>query len=173
MIYHLKVILFDRRESEVEIEVDRRQTFLDLHLALQKAFVFPPCQMASFFSTDYHGRKKFEISEVEMGTKNPPCHPMRRTRVGDIISQKSPFIYYTFDFFNDRSLILELTGINMEKNLKEPKVKINGTDQQVQVLQEIIADDYIAAMDKLQTSSDYGVADDYYEIFGDIEEFTI
>lgn len=163
----------DSKESGIEIAVDNKQTFLDLHLALQNTLGLSPCQMASFFATDDHGRKKFEISEVEMGSRKAPCYYMRRTRIGDIISSKNPFIYYTYDFFNDRSLIMELTGINMEKNLREPKVKINGTASQVQMLQEIVADDFTAGMDKVQPSSDYGVADDYYEIFGDIEEFTV
>jgi hypothetical protein len=173
MIYQLKVILIDSQQFGIEIEVDRKQTFLELHLALQKSLGLPPCQMASFFATFYNGRKKFEISEVEMGSNKAPCYSMRRTRVGDIISQKSPFIHYTYDFFNDRSLIMELTGINMEKNLREPKVKINGTDSQVHLLQEIIADDFSLDVEKAKPSSDYGVADDYYEIFGDIEEFTV
>lgn len=58
----------------------------------------------------------------------------------------------------------------MEKNLREPLVMVNGNDSSTQVLDEIITND--AAADT-NHSPDYGILDDYYEIFGDIEELTL
>lgn len=57
----------------------------------------------------------------------------------------------------------------MEKTLKEPRVRVNGSSTSVDVLSEINAM-RIKHPAKVETSSDYGVADDYYEIFGNNEE---
>lgn len=173
MIYQFEVILFESNQMQIEIEIDAMHSFLDLHKALQDSLGFPQCQMASFFISDPIGRKKFEVSQVDMGTGKAPCQFMRRTRIADLISHERPLLYYTFDLFNDRSLFLELTGINMEKNLREPKVRINGIDSQIHMLEEIIGDEFSMESEKKQISSDYGVAEDYYEIFGDIEELTL
>jgi hypothetical protein len=173
MIYQFEVILFESHKMQIEIEIDAMQSFLDLHKALQDSLGIPQCQMASFFISDSAGKNKSEVSQVDMGTVIAPCHYMRRTRVADLISPEKPLLYYTFDLFNDRTLFMELTGINMEKNLREPRVRINGIDSQIHMLEEIIGDEFSMETEKKQISSDYGVTEDYYEIFGDIEELTV
>jgi hypothetical protein len=173
MVYQFEVILFESHKMQIEIEIDAMQSFLDLHKALQESLGIPQCQMASFFISDSAGKNKSEVSQVDMGTVIAPCHYMRRTRVADLISPEKPLLYYTFDLFNDRTLFMELTGINMEKNLREPRVRINGIDSQIHMLEEIIGDEFSMENEKKQISSDYGVTEDYYEIFGDIEELTV
>ena len=171
MIYHFKVVPTGRSGFESEIEAEGRHTFYDVHLSLHKALDIPPCQMASFFVYDQAGRKEIEVSQVEMNSSRPVCYIMRKTPLEKLIHPATPFIRYTFDFFNDRSLILELTGINMEKNLREPVVRVNGNDLQVDTIDEVIIETTPTAA--LQDNSDYGVLDDYYEVFGDIEELTL
>ena len=61
----------------------------------------------------------------------------------------------------------------MEKNLREAKVRISGIDSDVQVLQEVISDDYSRVMEQKMVTSDYGVTEDYFEVFGDIDELTL
>lgn len=58
----------------------------------------------------------------------------------------------------------------MEKNLREPLVMVNGNESQSVVLDEVITNDAAAESNH---SPDYGILDDYYEIFGDIEELTL
>ena len=173
MIYQFKVILMDSEKYPISMEIYADQSFLELHEFIQRSLGIPPCMMASFFVTDPMGRKKFEVSQVDMGSGNTTCYFMRRTRVRDLVSADRPFINYTFDFINDRSLLLELTGINMEKNLREAKVRISGIDSDVQVLQEVISDDYSRVMEQKMVTSDYGVTEDYFEVFGDIDELTL
>ncbi len=57
----------------------------------------------------------------------------------------------------------------MEKTLKEPRVRVNGRNSSHDVVGEM---DLLRIKQpaKVETSSDYGVADDYYEIFGNNEE---
>lgn len=172
MIYKFNVILFELSGTQVEVEIDGQHTFMRLHETLQKALGIPSCLMASFFISDPLGRHRFEVSQVEIGQGKAPCSFMRRTRISDLISPQTPVIQYTFDFINDRTMNMELTGINMEKNLKEPKVKINGTEARVQLLDEVIGDDFSTEVERNDSDSAYGVVDDYFEIFGEIEELT-
>lgn len=173
MVYHFRVILFESVKMQIEVETEAMHTFLDLHNVLQSSLGIPPCQMASFFVSDPMGRKKLEVSQVEMGQEKVSCRFMRKTRIGDMISADKPFIFYTFDFFNDRSLVMELTGINMEKNLREPMVRINGIESQVHLIEEIMGDEFTTRNEQQASSPGYGVVEDYYEIFGDIEELTV
>ena len=173
MIYNFKVILFESDKFRMKVKINADVTFQELHNTLQRSLGIPACLVASFFVSDSYGRKRSEISQLEMGSGKPPCLPMRRTRIADIVSEERPYVTYTYDFFNDRSLFLELTGINMEKNLREPKVRMNGEEARVQLLDEVILDNYSDVIESRQVSPDYGVADDYYEIFGDIEELTL
>ena len=171
MIYHFKVVPTGLTGFPSEIEAEGSHTFYDVHLSLHKALDIPPCQMASFFVYDQAGKKEIEIAQVEMNTSRPVCYIMRKTPLEKLIHPATPFIRYTFDLFNDRYLILELTGINMEKNLREPVVRVNGNDLQTETIDEVITDDSPTA--ELNGYSDYGVLDDYYEVFGDIEELTL
>ncbi len=59
----------------------------------------------------------------------------------------------------------------MEKTLKEPRVRANGSSTSPDVIREINSL-RTKQPAKVETSSDYGVADDYYEIFGNSEELT-
>ena len=170
MIYQFKVTSYQPSRFQFILEADAEHSFKDLHLTLQAAAGISPFQMASFFVFDGAGKSNTEISEVELPCTKAPCLSMRNTMIKDILSSNTPYIRYTYDLFNDYSLILELTGINMEKNLREPLVMVNGNDSPTEVLDEIITNDATAATNH---SPDYGMLDDYYEIFGDIEELTL
>jgi len=171
MIYQFKVTSYQPSRFQFNLEADSEHSFQDLHLVLQAAAGISPFQMASFFVFDASGKSNTEISEVELPCSKAPCLSMRNTLIKDILSSNTPYIRYTYDLFNDYSLILELTGINMEKNLREPLVRVNGNDLQTETIDEVITDDSPTA--ELNGYSDYGVLDDYYEVFGDIEELTL
>ncbi|GAP69227.1 plasmid pRiA4b ORF-3-like protein [Bacteroidales bacterium 6E] len=170
MIYQFKVTSYQPSRYQFSIETDIEHSFQELHQALQAAAGISPFQMASFFVFDAAGKSNTEISEVELPCTKAPCLSMRNTLIKDIISSNTPYIRYTYDLFNDYSFILELTGINMEKNLREPLVMVNGNESPTEVLDEVITND--AAAEK-NHAPDYGILDDYYEIFGDIEELTL
>ena len=170
MIYQFKVTSYQPSRYQFSIEADAEHSFQELHQVLQAAAEISPFQMASFFVFDAAGKSNTEISEVELPCTKAPCLSMRNTLIKDIISSNTPYIRYTYDLFNDYSFILELTGINMEKNLREPLVMVNGNESQAVVLDEVITNDAAAESNH---SPDYGILDDYYEIFGDIEELTL
>ncbi|MCD6353940.1 MAG: hypothetical protein J7L95_00170, partial [Prolixibacteraceae bacterium] len=81
-------------------------------------------------------------------------------------------LIYTFDFLNDRSFFIELTGIIMEKNLNEPLVILKKGDAPVQVLGEVISNqEEPAVFHEEEVYMDFGELDDYTEIFGEMDEF--
>lgn len=170
MIYQFKVTSYQPSRNQFNIDTDSENTFQDLHQVLQVTAGISPFQMASFFVFDASGKSNTEISEVELPCAKAPCLSMRNTLIKDIISSNTPYIRYTYDLFNDYSLILELTGINMEKNLREPLVMVNGNESQSVELDEVISNEAAA---EITHTPDYGILDDYYEIFGDIEELTL
>jgi hypothetical protein len=83
------------------------------------------------------------------------------------------FLRYVFDFFNDRYIQLELTGTIMEKNLREPVVKLNHGKSPVQDLDEGMTDELFEPVKVKNNDHHYGVVDDYYEIFGEMEEYVV
>jgi len=63
----------------------------------------------------------------------------------------------------------------MEKNLREPVVGLNRGKTPVQVLDDVMTDDPIVASEtkNAKKSDNYGILADYYEIFGEMEEYVL
>ena len=96
---------------------------------------------------------------------------MQKTKLSDLIISKEQKLLYTFDFLNDRSFYLELTGIIMEKNLSEPFVTLKQGDSPVQVLGEETLELEPAIYQEEEVLMDFGELDDYNEIFGEMDDF--
>lgn len=171
MIYQFRINSQESKQFQLEIELDGRNTFFDLHNTIQASLRFQSFQLASFFVPDSTGRKQVEISLLDFGVNGKPFFIMQKTRIDEFISAENPYLIYTFDLFNDRSLFVELTGINMENNLKEPFVKLNRGEAPVQVLEETVAEQDLSLRGEEEAVYDYGILEDYYEIFGEMEDF--
>jgi hypothetical protein len=61
----------------------------------------------------------------------------------------------------------------MEKNLREPLIIRNGGEIPVQALDEVITGEMYDFSEKKSADPDYGVLNDYFEIFGDMEEYVL
>jgi hypothetical protein len=61
----------------------------------------------------------------------------------------------------------------MEKNLREPFVILNGGEIPVHGLDEVITGEMYDFSEKKSTDPDYGVLNDYFEIFGNMEEYVL
>jgi len=96
---------------------------------------------------------------------------MQKTKLSDLLKSKEQKVIYTFDFLNDRSFFIELTGIIMEKNLNEPLVTLKEGDTPVQVLGEEIVDQEPAQIVEEEVIMDFGELEDYTEIFGEMDDF--
>jgi hypothetical protein len=61
----------------------------------------------------------------------------------------------------------------MEKNLREPSVILNNGEIPVQTMDEVITGELFDLSDSKTPDPNYGILDDYYEIFGEMEEYVL
>jgi hypothetical protein len=170
MIYYFKITSQESKNFHLEMELDEKQTFFDFHSAIQKCLGFESHQLASFFISDGTWRKHKEISLLDLGLNGGVYLTMQKTRLSDLIKTEGQNLIYTFDFFNDRSLYIELTGIIMEKNLKEPTVTLKQGDAPVQVFGDEPENKEATKLQEEEVFMDFGVVDDYNELFGEMED---
>jgi len=171
MIYTFKISSQESPNFLMEIKMNEYNSFLDFHTLIQNELSFESHQLASFFITDGSWRKLKEISMLDMGTNNGAFYIMQKTKLVDLINTKNQNLIYTFDFFNDRSFYLELTGITMEKNLNEPLVTLKQGDAPVQVIGDEIVEQESANLQEEEVFMDFGEVDDYTELYGEMEDF--
>ena len=172
MVYTFKITSQESKNFVLEVKIDGHQSFFDLHSVIQMNCGFEPYQVASFFLTDGKGFKTMEISLMDAGFNGGAYYLMQKTKLADLIKIKDQKLSYTFDFLDDRSFFIELTGIDMGTKLKDPLVTINKGDAPAQVLTDKIEKN---ATEKLQEEEevfmDFGILDDYNELFGEMEDF--
>lgn len=170
MIYHFKITSQESKKFHLEVEVDGKNTFFDFHSTIQQSLGFESHQLASFFISDGTWRKHKEISLLDLGLNGGVYLTMQKTKLADLLKPGNQQLIYTFDFFNDRSLYIELTGIIMERNLKEPTVTLKQGDAPVQVFGEEPESPEAANLQEEEVFMDFGVVDDYNELFGEMED---
>jgi len=173
MIFHFQILSQEHKNFRLEVELSKRHTFFDFHSIIQKSLDYESHQLASFFVSDKKGLKEKEISMLDLGINGAAYFIMQKTGLSDLISMKGQKLIYTFDFLNDRSLLIELTDIIMEKNLGEPLVTLKQGDSPVQVLGEdveVIDQESLYLQDE-KAYMLFGDLEDYTEIFGEMEDF--
>jgi hypothetical protein len=169
MIYYFKIISQETKKFGIELEIDGESSFYQFHDIIQKGCGFDSHQMASFFLSDIKGYKQIEISMLDSGFNGFPYYSMHRTKISELMKSQNVHLLYTFDFLNDRSLLIELTGISMEKNLHEPLVTLVEGEAPVQVLDEEVQEEVSIALQEDEVFQDFGVLEDYTEIFGEMD----
>jgi len=170
MIYHFKITSQESKNFHLEVELDGKNTFFDFHSSIQECLGFESHQLASFFISDGTWRKFKEISLLDLGLNGGVYLTMQKTKLADLLKSENQQLIYTFDFFNDRSLYIELTGIIMETNLKEPTVTLKQGDAPVQVFGEEPESPEAAKLQEEEVFMDFGIVDDYNELFGEMED---
>ena len=173
MVFQFQITSPECKDFRMSTELAEQHTFSDFHSLIQKNLKYESHQLASFFISDRKGLKEKEISMLDMGINGVAYFIMSKTFVSELVHNIGQKLIYTFDFLNDRSLLLELTNIIMEKNLSEPLVTLKKGNTPTQVLGEdveVIDQDYNAAIDE-KVYSYFGDLEDYTEIFGEMHEF--
>ena len=171
MIYHFQISSQESQNFRLEVELDGNHSFFDFHSIIQKSLGFESHQLASFFISDKEWMKLKEISMLDMGINGAPFFIMQKTKLAELIKPIDQKLIYTFDFLNDRSFFIELTGIIMKKNLNEPLVTLKQGDTPVQVLGEEVIDREPTVLVEEEVFMDFGELDDYTEIFGEMDDF--
>ncbi len=173
MIYHFQIISQECKDFRLEIKLSKQNTFFDFHSIIQKSLGYESHQLASFFISDRKGLKEKEISMLDMGINGAAFFIMQKTHIADLITNKGQKLIYTFDFLNDRSLLIELIEVVMEKNLNEPMVTLKKGETPLQVLGEDVE---LMELDSSELNDDkvysyFGELEDYNEIFGEMDDF--
>ena len=173
MVFQFQITSPEFKSFRISAELSKQHTFFDFHSLIQKSLGFESHQLASFFIFDRKGLKEKEVSMLDMGINGAAYYIMNKTLLTDLIQTERQKLIYTFDFINDRSLFIELTKLNMEKNLSEPLVTLKQGESPMQVLGE-----EVDVMDRESTTKDdekvysyFGDLEDYTEVFGDMDDF--
>ena len=134
-----------------DIAIRHTQTFLDLHLALLKAFEFDSKHSATFYRSNDNWQRGREIS-LEKYEKQYKADPllMKDTSIGSEIRDPNQKFIYVYDFGKNWTFLIELINVSKEEN---PKVTYPAT-----VRSEGIA------------PSQYGTKSLLGERFADVEE---
>ena len=168
------ICIFEVSSSEIPdfkrlIHISPDHTFEDLHRIIQNTSNFDQSQLASFFLTDDHWRRKIEISLLDSGGTSLNQFSMRNTKLKEYVNQTGQKLVYVFDFFNERLFYIELKEKLMKTDLKEPFVAYENGLAPVQFL---INDYDSPEVDLLESNDSYksfGDLEDYYEIFGEMD----
>jgi hypothetical protein len=173
MIYQFQIISQESKDFRLEIKLSKQHTFFDFHSIIQKSLGYESHQLASFFIADRKGIKEREISLLDMGINGAAFFIMQKTHISDLINNIGQKLIYTFDFLNDRSLLIELIEIVMDKNLSEPMVILKKGETPLQVLGEDIEliDKDSSEFNDDKIYSYFGELEDYTEIFGEMDDF--
>ncbi len=169
MIYQFTGSCNESPDFQMRVGIDAGHTFWDLHQAIQTALGFQPSHLANFHITGKHRQHLIEITQLFTWKKNSKLRNMQNTQVGDIMQQPVNIIRYIFDYLNDRYINLKLTGAFMENNLREPSVTLSGGEIPVQAYDELVTGELFSLPEK--KDPDYGLLSDYYEIYGEMEEY--
>ncbi|MDX8340925.1 hypothetical protein SLH46_17130 [Draconibacterium sp. IB214405] len=171
MIYQFQIISQETQSFRLEVALDEKHSFFDFHSIIQKSVGFESHQLASFFVSNNRWKKLVEISMLDLGINGAAFYIMQKTKLRDLLQNVGQQLIYTFDFLNDRSFFIELTGIIMEKNLNEPLVALKQGDAPVQVLGEERVEFETGSLQEEEVYMDFGELDDYTEIFGEMDDF--
>ena len=171
MIYHFKIFSQESQNFKLEIEIAPTHSFFDFHTIIQKSLGYESHQLASFFISDTRFLKLKEVSLLDLGLNGGVYFIMQKTRLVDLIRSQEQTLIYTFDFLNDRSLVIELTDIIMERSLSEPFVTAKSGESPVQVLgEEVIIEDRAELLEE-EVLMDFGELEDYTELYGEMGDF--
>jgi hypothetical protein len=102
-----------------DIAIRHKQTFLDLHQAILKAFEFDSKHAATFYRSNDHWQRGREIS-LEQYDKPYKVAPllMKETTIGSEIKDTNQRFIYTYDFSKSWTFLIELINISKEENPK-------------------------------------------------------
>ena len=170
MIYHFQISSQESRNFSLEVKLDGKHSFFDFHSIIQKSLGYESHQLASFFISDKKWMKLKEISMLDLGINGAAFYIMQKTNLDELITNLDQKLIYTFDFLNDRSFFIELTGIIMEQNLNEPFVTLKRGETPVQVLGEEIENETMVLVEE-EILLDFGELEDYTEIYGEMDDF--
>lgn len=103
-----------------EIDVLSKHTFLDLHIAIQKAVKYDPEKPSSFYVSNDQWKKGQEIAYLPTeGKKNKGVVLMETAKLNKFIDDPHQKFYYTYNFERPYDFHVQLIKILKEEEGKE------------------------------------------------------
>jgi hypothetical protein len=109
MIFDLRFLSGESDDFIMDMQIDGRSTFAQLHNAIQQQLNYDASQMASFFTTDKDWNKETEIMLFDMaGDDQSPVITMDNAVIEDYIQDMHQRFLYVYDFFSERCFFVEI-----------------------------------------------------------------
>lgn len=171
MVFQFKIISDKVENFALHIDADAKNTFFELHEAIQDECKYDPSELATFFFADEEWDKGVEISMFRNSSEKPLL-TMKNTALGDYLNEKEDKLIYVFDVINQKSLYIELIEIVMEKKLNTPIVTFNKGIAPLQSVSNHYDTDLLNNEEsELQNVfTDFGELEDLNMIYGEIGE---
>jgi len=173
MLFKFKIISDKVEDFVLHLDADAKNTFFELHEAIQMACKYDPSELATFYLADEEWDKGLEITMFENRLSKPQSiRLMKQTALGDLLKDREDKLIYTFDMTNQKSLYIQLNEIVMEEKLSSPIISYNRGIAPAQGLSNRYNADLLADQDSdLQNVfTDFGELEDLNMIYGEIGE---
>jgi hypothetical protein len=148
-----------------EYEIEQNDTLYEFHRHIQDDVDFDEAQMAAFYTSDANRNKHTQYALFDMGDG-----AMDTIMLEDLINNKINYLIYTFDFFNNRSFLIEFIGeidaICRERYPRTVDGKGNPPDQLIDrpVQEPLPIDDEIANINnKKKSKASKELAEEEYD----------
>lgn len=173
MVFKLKIISDKVENFALHIDADAKNSFFELHEAIQDECKYDPSELATFFLADEEWDKGIEIPMF--GSKSLKINSvvnMKNATLGDYLKEKEDKLIYIFDVINQKSLYIELNEIVMENKLNTPVVTFNRGLAPLQNSTNRYDTDLLASEDsEFQNAfTDFGELEDLNMIYGEMGE---
>lgn len=173
MVFKFKIISDKVENFVLHIDADAKNTFFELHEAIQDVCKYDPSELATFYLADEEWDKGLEISMFNSNLpKKRATVSMKDTSLGDYLKGKEDKLIYVFDVLDQKSLYIELSEIVMERKLNTPIVTVNRGMAPAQGTTNQYDTDLLVSEDsELQNIfTDFGELEDLNLIYGEIGE---
>jgi len=173
MVFKFRIISDKVENFALHMDADAKNTFFELHEAIQDKCKYDPSELATFFLADEEWDKGMEISMFRNKSSNyDASRTMKNATLGDYLKEKEDKLIYIFDVINQKSLYIELNDIVMENKLNAPVVTYNRGLAPLQSSSNRYDTDLLASEDfELQNAfTDFGELEDLNMIYGEMGE---
>ena len=115
MVFKFRLLSDEVKDFVRDVEIRGDQTFFDFHRIIQDDLGYDNSQIASFFLTNSKWEKEREFTLFDMSDgENKSLVPMDKAILKNYLHDQQQRLIYVFDFFNERSLYIEVTDIQKE-----------------------------------------------------------
>ena len=172
MVFRFRIISDKMENFVLHIDANARNTFLELHEAIQHACKYDSSELATFFLADEEWDKGEEIMMFsDRKSKQFPVLLMKNTILGDYLKEKEDKLIYIFDITSQKSFYIELNELVMENKLNAPRITYHRGNAPAQSFSGYNADLLAEHDSELQNVfTDFGELEDLNLIYGEIGE---